>query len=40
VIWIRLGNCATSDLESALRRGHAAIANFMLDPSAAILEIR
>lgn len=40
VIWIRLGNCTTSDLEDALRRSHAAIVAFMLDPSAGVLEIR
>lgn len=40
VIWIRLGNCTTGDLETILRRGHAAIVDFINDPTAGILELR
>ncbi|HVC83577.1 MAG TPA: hypothetical protein VNL35_24065 [Chloroflexota bacterium] len=36
----RLGNCTTSEMENALRRGHAAIVDFVLDPTAGILELR
>ncbi|HEY8286663.1 MAG TPA: DUF5615 family PIN-like protein [Chloroflexota bacterium] len=39
VIWIRLGNCTTSDIEDALRRDHAAIVDFVHDQTAGILEI-
>jgi predicted nuclease of predicted toxin-antitoxin system len=39
VIWIRLGNCTTSDLENALRRGHAAIVDFISDPTVGVLEL-
>jgi predicted nuclease of predicted toxin-antitoxin system len=40
VIWIRLGNCTTSDLENALRRSYAAIVEFINDPTVGVLEIR
>ena len=39
VIWLRLGNCTTSDVERALRRAHAAIVDFASDPAAAVLEL-
>ena len=39
VIWIRLGNCTTSDIENALRRGYAAISDFMTDPTVGVLEL-
>ena len=40
VIWIRLGNCTTGDLENALRRSNAAIVDFVNDPSVGVLELR
>lgn len=40
VIWIRLGNCTTNDLENALRRGHADVVDFMNDPTVGVLELR
>lgn len=39
VIWIRLGNCTTADVEQALRRHHEALLDFASDPTAGILEI-
>ena len=39
VIWIRLGNCTTKDIENALRRGHAAIVEFMSDATVGVLEL-
>lgn len=39
VIWIRLGNCTTSVLENILLRGHAAIVDFLDDPTAGVLEL-
>ena len=40
LIWLRLGNCTTSDMESAMRRGHAAIVEFVDDPTVGALELR
>jgi len=40
VIWLRLGNCTTSEMENALRRGHAAIVDFVHNPAAGMLELR
>lgn len=37
VIWIRLGNCTTRDIETVLRRHAAAIAAFEQDVSQAML---
>jgi predicted nuclease of predicted toxin-antitoxin system len=39
VIWLRLGNCTTSDIEQTLRRAHAEIAAFLTDPTLSILEL-
>jgi predicted nuclease of predicted toxin-antitoxin system len=39
VIWLRLGNCTTSDVEQALRRAHPAIVDFLNDPTADVLEL-
>ena len=37
VIWVRLGNCRTSDVETLLRARHADVLAFDADPQAAIL---
>jgi predicted nuclease of predicted toxin-antitoxin system len=39
VIWTRLGNCTTADVEAALRARHADIEAFAADPGAALLVI-
>ena len=39
VIWLRLGNCSTSDVERTLRTGYAAIDAFADDPTAGVLEL-
>src|SRR5262245_28570309 len=39
VIWLRLGNCTTSDVERTMRSGFAAIDAFANDPSVGILEL-
>ena len=39
VIWLRLGNCTTDDIEAALRRNDTAIIDFNSDPTAGILVI-
>src|SRR6266487_3748841 len=38
VIWLRLGNCTTSDVERTLRRGYVAIDVFATDPTSGVLE--
>lgn len=37
VIWVRLGNCRTSDVEALLRARHADVAAFASDSRAALL---
>lgn len=37
VIWVRLGNCSTSNVESLLRKRLAAIHAFESDPTASFL---
>ncbi|MGH6691381.1 MAG: DUF5615 family PIN-like protein [Gammaproteobacteria bacterium] len=37
VIWIRLGNCTTADVEALLRARHGDVLSFMADASAAFL---
>ena len=37
VVWIRLGNCSTQDIERTLRARADRIAEFEMDPDAAIL---
>lgn len=37
VIWLRLGNCTTNDVERTLRNGFAAIDAFANDPTAGVL---
>ena len=39
VIWLRLGNCATSDIESVLRGGHAVITAFLVEDAASLLTL-
>jgi predicted nuclease of predicted toxin-antitoxin system len=39
VIWIRCGNCSTSQIESILRQHGDAIANLDSDPTAGILAL-
>jgi len=37
VIWVRLGNCTTDEVEAVLRARHPDILAFGTDPSAALL---
>ena len=37
VVWIRLGNCATADIEQALRRHHTDLLNFDANEEGAFL---
>lgn len=39
VIWLRLGNCTTDDIERVLRSGHAQIVAFATNDSVGILEL-
>jgi predicted nuclease of predicted toxin-antitoxin system len=39
VVWLRLGNCTTGDVERVLRRAQEQIAAFARDPEAGILEL-
>jgi predicted nuclease of predicted toxin-antitoxin system len=39
VIWLRLGNCTTGDVERALRRAAETVAAFLTDPAADVLEL-
>ena len=39
VIWLRLGNCTTTEVAQALRKNSAAIINFGQDDTAGLLEI-
>jgi predicted nuclease of predicted toxin-antitoxin system len=40
VIWLRLGNCTTSQIETAIRDHTEAITEFSADPISGLLEIR
>jgi predicted nuclease of predicted toxin-antitoxin system len=40
VIWIRLGNCTTNQVEQLLRQQYTLIEAFIQDPSAGLLELR
>jgi predicted nuclease of predicted toxin-antitoxin system len=40
VIWLRLGNCTTDDVERVLRSRHADIEAFEQDVAAALLVLR
>lgn len=37
VIWVRLGNCTTSDIEQALQAGHDTIMTFIEDEAGSFL---
>jgi predicted nuclease of predicted toxin-antitoxin system len=37
VVWVRLGNCTTTDIEQALRRHHADLSNFDANEEGAFL---
>lgn len=39
VVWVRLGNCSTQDVENLLRREFAAIKNFYEDDYASFLAL-
>jgi predicted nuclease of predicted toxin-antitoxin system len=39
VIWIRLGNCTTAEIEAVLQKHHAALLAFKVDSSVGILEL-
>jgi predicted nuclease of predicted toxin-antitoxin system len=39
VVWLRLGNCTTTDVERTLRHGFAAIEAFANDPTSGVLEL-
>lgn len=40
VIWLRLGNCSTTQVENLLRREFQAIATFDADDTASLLALR
>lgn len=39
VVWVRLGNCSTGDIEKLLRRNFAAIKSFYEDAQASFLSL-
>ena len=39
VVWLRLGNCSTVDIETLLRRHHADLLAFEQDPAGAFLAL-
>ena len=39
VVWLRLGNCTTDDVERVLRRGYVALLEFVADPAAGVLAL-
>jgi predicted nuclease of predicted toxin-antitoxin system len=39
IIWIRLGNCSTAEIETVLRTYYEEIVAFESDPSAAVLAL-
>lgn len=39
VIWVRLGNCTTSDIEQAIQDGHNTILAFLEDETASFLTL-
>ena len=39
VIWVRLGNCTTSDIEQAIQNGHDTIMAFLEDETASFLTL-
>ena len=39
VVWLRLGNCATQDIEDAMRRNRAALTDFATQEESAFLVV-
>ncbi|MGH8068007.1 MAG: DUF5615 family PIN-like protein [Candidatus Entotheonellia bacterium] len=39
VVWVRLGNCTTADIEQALRRHHTDLLNFDANEEGAFLRV-
>ena len=39
VVWLRIGNCSTSDVSSLLKVRHAEILSFMADPRLSLLAL-
>jgi predicted nuclease of predicted toxin-antitoxin system len=39
VIWLRLGNCTTLQIEQMLRRNHPTIGDFAADPNTGLLTL-
>ena len=39
LIWLRLGNCTTTEVEQMMRRAQTQIDAFETDPSASVLEL-
>jgi predicted nuclease of predicted toxin-antitoxin system len=37
VVWVRLGNCSTSDIEMLLRQRHGSMLEFMADAQSTLL---
>jgi predicted nuclease of predicted toxin-antitoxin system len=37
VVWVRLGNCSTAEIEKALRGGAESLAQFEVDPMGAFM---
>jgi len=37
VVWVRLGNCTTAELQAVLRDRHTVVLDFASDPDAALL---
>ena len=40
VLWLRLGNCTTQQVEDAIRANDTAVHTFATDPAAGVLEIQ
>jgi predicted nuclease of predicted toxin-antitoxin system len=39
IIWLRMGNCSTVEIESAIRAQEKVIRDFIADPMAGVLEL-
>jgi predicted nuclease of predicted toxin-antitoxin system len=39
VIWLRIGNCSTTDIERILRAHHLAVTGFLVDETASLLTL-
>lgn len=40
VIWVRIGNCTTAEVEQLIRQRYQTIEEFEADPQAGVLELR